>query len=335
MKLFEEWRMTIIDIHSHIYPAVYLEILEGCGHIRQDLAGSKTILESGTESGHRIKLFEEMWNIDKRLAIMDSLGVQMQILSIGNPWVSYIPKAKCKAAARRINIALSEIVKKNPRRFVAMGVIPFSSMADAVEEIDFAVEELEMRGFMIGTHSFGKAISSDEFLPCFEEAQRKDVPVFIHPLARQDVGHLYDRLTTVGLLFPNETTITAMSFMTNGVLDKFPNLKIILAHLGGNIPISIGRIERAVKTNPTRAKLTSSTQDYLKRFYLDSIAYYRPALEYATDIWGSEKVMLGSDFPWHWSTESEKIVSPITESKYDSEIKERILGENAAKLFKI
>lgn len=327
--------MKAIDIHSHIYPSAYLEALEDCGHIKHDATGSQILLETGTESGHRIRLFEEMWNIDRRLKAMDSLGVQMQILSIGNPWVSYLPQDKCKTAARKINTALSEIVKKNPKRFAAMGVIPFNSMEAAVEEIDYAIDELGIRGFMLGTHSFGKPISSDEFLPCFEEAQKKDVPIFIHPLARPDVGNMYDRLTTVGLLFPNETTISAMSFMTNGVLDKLPNLKIILAHLGGNVPISIGRIDRAVKTNPTKVKLTSSTQDYLKRFYLDSIAYYRLALEYATDIWGGEKVMLGSDFPWHWSTETEKIISPITDSKYDFETKGGILGANASKLFKI
>lgn len=293
------------------------------------------ILETGTESGHRIRLFEAMWNIDQRLKTMDLLGIDAEVLSIGNPWVSYIPKSKCREAARALNIELARISKDHSKRFSAMGVIPFSSMSDAVEEIDYAVDELGVKGFMIGTHANGMPIYSDEFLPCFEELQKKDVPVFIHPLAREDVGNTYDRLTTVGLLFPNETTITATGFMTFGLLDRFPNLKVILAHLGGNVPFSVGRIDRAVKTNPTRARLKMSTEEYLKRFYLDSVAYFGPALELAVDIWGPEKVMLGSDAPWHWSSEHERVVAPLANSKYEPRVKEFIFGENAKRIFRI
>ena len=327
--------MTRIDIHAHFYPKVYLDILESCGHLRRNGTETPYILETGAESAHRIRLFEAMWNIDQRLKTMDSLGIDVEVISIGNPWVSYIPKSKCKEAARALNIELARIAKNHPKRFSAMGVIPFSSMHDAVEEIDYSVEELGMRGFMIGTHINGIPIFSDEFLPCYEELQRKNVPVFIHPLAKEDVGNAYDRLTTVGLLFPNETTITATGFMTSGLLDKLPNLKIILAHLGGNVPFSIGRIDRAVKTNPTRATLKKSTEEYLKQFYLDTLAYFGPALELAVDIWGPGKVMLGSDAPWHWSSDYEKIVTPLEKSKYEPKVKDMIFGENAKRIFNI
>ncbi|MHB1868948.1 MAG: amidohydrolase family protein, partial [Nitrososphaerales archaeon] len=264
-----------------------------------------------------------------------SLGIDMQVLSIGNPWVSYIPKSLCKSAARALNSELAKICKEYPKRFVSMGVIPLSSIEDAIEEIDYAVDELNIRGFMIGTHANGRPLFSDDFLPFFKELEKKDVPMFVHPLAKVDVGKIYDRLTTVGILFPNETTIIATGLMTNGFLDKLPNLKIILAHLGGNVPISIGRIDRAVKTNPVKAALLRTTEEYLKRYYLDSLAYYTPALELAVDIWGPDKVMLGSDSPWHWSADSEKIVAPIAKSKYSTTVKDSILGENAIKIFNI
>ncbi|MHB8565820.1 MAG: amidohydrolase family protein [Nitrososphaerales archaeon] len=327
--------MKSIDIHAHIYPQIYFDILDSCGHIRKEENGDTFILETGTDSGHRIKPFEDMWNIEQRLKIMDSIGVDIQILSIGNPWVSYIPKTKCKDAARALNSELARISKEYPKRFFAMGVIPYSSMTDAIEEIDYAVDELGLKGFMIGTHFLGKPIFSNDFLPCYEEIQRKDVPMFIHPLAKQDASSTYDRLMTVGLLFPNETTIAATGFMISGFLDRLPNLKIILAHLGGNIPISIGRIERVVKTNPTNAPLQRATADYLKRFYLDSVIYFGPALEYAVDIWGPDKIMLGSDFPWHWSKDYEKIIAPLSNSKYSSSVKDMIYGENAMKIFKL
>lgn len=275
-----------------------------------------------------------MWNIEKRLRTMDSLGIDLQVLSIGNPLLSYVPRHKHKSAARALNTELASISRENPKRFAAMGVVPLSSMNDAVEEIDYAINELGIKGFMIGTHQEGIPMFSEEFFPCFEEIERRGTPVFMHPIAR-DVGNTTDRLITVGLLFPYETTVTATGFMTSGLMDKVPNLKLILAHLGGNIPYSVGRIDRAVKTNPTRAKLSRTTLDYLKQFYLDSVVYFGPALEFAIDVWGPNKVLLGSDFPWHWSTDYEKVLAPVEKSKYETGIKEMIYGENAISLFKI
>jgi aminocarboxymuconate-semialdehyde decarboxylase len=327
--------LTVVDIHAHVYPRKYIEILESSNYILKGTDGVQFILETGSESGHKIRLSQGMWDMDSRLKLMDSMHVDVQVLSIGNPWVSYLPKTERKSAARALNSELAKICKKYPKRFVSMGVIPIGSVEEAIEEIDYAVDELGVRGFMTGTHIDGKPLYSDEFLPFFEELEKKNVPIFIHPLAREDVGKSYDRLITIGLLFPTETTITATGLMTNGFLDKLPNLKIILAHLGGNLPISIGRIDRSVKTNPTRAPLLRTTEEYLKRFYLDSLAYYKPALELAVDCWGPQKVMLGSDCPWHWSADSSVIIEPISKSKYSTEDKDLILGENAVEIFRI
>jgi predicted TIM-barrel fold metal-dependent hydrolase len=328
--------LTVVDIHAHIYPRIYIEILETTNHILKEADGTQIILETGDKSGHKIKLSEQMWNINSRLNVMDTLGIDVQVLSIGNPWLSYLPKSKLKSSARALNSELAAICKGHSKRFVPIGVIPISSIEEAIDEIDYGIDELGMRGFMIGTHIDGKPPYSDEFVPIWEELERKNVPLFIHPLAREEVEKNYDRLVTVGILFPNETTLAAVGFMTRGLLDKLPNLKIVLAHLGGNLPISIGRIDRSVKTNPTKAPLFQKvTEEYIKKFYLDSLSYYKPALELAVDCWGPSKVMLGSDFPWHWSSDPNKIIEPISKSKYSTQDKNLILGENAVKIFKI
>jgi predicted TIM-barrel fold metal-dependent hydrolase len=327
--------LTRVDIHAHIYPKSYLHLLESCGLILNDIDGTKFILEQSSKSGHRIRVFEEMWNLEQRLKVMDKLSVNIEVLSIGNPWVSYFPKEKSKASARVLNTELSEISKRFPKRFAAMGVIPFSSVNDAIDEIEFAVDELELKGFMTGTHSEGKPIFSEEFYPIFGELERRDIPLFIHPLVRENVVQLYDRLLIVGVLFPNETSIAATGFVTHGVIDKFPNLRIILAHLGGNIPFSIGRIERAVKTNPTSSMLKKNTFEYFKQFYLDSISYFSPAIEYTCKLWGADKIMLGTDSPWHWSENYEKVIQPIEDSDCSIKDKQLILGDNAVKLFKL
>ena len=326
--------MPKIDIHAHIYPKLFIDILESFGQtIDDEKTGKRFISETGSDKGHRIQLFNEMWDMKARLKTMDKLGVDMEVLSIGNPWVSYIPKVKAVKASRELNQHLGEIVRESPARFAAIGVLPVDSPLDAIEEMHYAVNELRMRGFMIGTHVYGKPIYSKEFLPIFEEAAKLDVPVYIHPLAKVDVGVYYDRLLVTGLVFPCETTIAATGLVLSGLLDKSPNSKIVLSHLGGMIPFLLGRLERAIKTNPHENTLDKEINEYFKLFYLDSISYFTPTLEYATDIWGTNKIMMGSDYPYSWGDNYEKIVEVIGKSKYLEEEKQLIYSENAKKLF--
>ena len=329
--------MAGIDIHAHIYPNLFIDILKSCGHfVEEKETGRRFISETGSDKGHRILLSKQMSDIPTRLETMDKIGIDMEILSIGNPWISYVPSDRAVNASRQLNQYLNEIVHENPKRFAAVGVLPVTSpSSNVIEEMRYSVKELGMRGFMIGTHVFGKPIYSKEFIPIFEAAAKLGIPMYIHPLAKADVGVYYDRLIVTGLVFPAETTIAAAGLVLSGLFDRCPDSKIILSHLGGMIPFSLGRLERAMKTNPHENKLDRDVIEYFKLFYLDSISYYTPSLEYTADIWGTDKIMMGSDYPYAWGDDREKVVGVIENSKYSESEKHLMYSENAKKLFKL
>jgi aminocarboxymuconate-semialdehyde decarboxylase len=319
-------------VHTHIFPKEYLAILERFGMLNRDpRTGASIVNESGEEFGYKYEVFEGMWDIPTRTKVMDKLGVDFEVLSIGNPWLSYIPKTHSADVARTLNKGLGSLAKSNQKRFGAMGVLPVTSQK-VVEELDYAVSELEIKGFMIGTHASGRPIASEEFLQIFERAAQLQVPIYVHPLARSDISRYYDRVTATSLVFPTETAIFAKQAVKMRLLEKCPNLRIILAHLGGSVPFLLGRLDRAfASTGQTSASLS---EDF-KSFYLDSISYSRSALEYASKIWGADKIMLGTDYPHIWGDNLERTIEIISRSNLSEPEQQCIFGENATRLFKL
>lgn len=326
--------MARIDIHCHIFTKTFLDILDSFGQIYNDSRGERYIYETKSASGYKIKAFDSMWNMQTRLKVMQKLGVNMQVLSFGNPLMSYAPPKRAKKASRMLNIELSNIVRNYPKKFSGIGVLPVTSPNDAIDEIDFAIDELGLKGFMLGTHTGTYSIYDEHFMPVLERIVRRNVPIYIHPILSQDSGST-DFLTMTGLLFPNETSKVAIRIMLNGFMDRFPRAKIVLAHLGGMLPFCLGRLNRAAAKSPDGSKLRSTPEKYLQMFYLDSISYFAPAIEYAVRLWGARKIMLGSDYPYSWSDNLNKIVGVVSRSNINEKEKDLILGENATRLFSL
>ncbi len=297
--------------------------------IRDSKTGQTFVNESAGEFGYKYETHESMWDLPTRMKAMDKLGVALEILSIGNPWLSYLPGEKAPEAARVLNTELASIVKNYPKKFAAMGVLPVTS-SRVLEELDYAVNELGLRGFMVGTHVNGKPITSEEFLQIFERIAKLRVPIYVHPLARPDVFLYYDRATTASLVFPMETAIFAKEVVGKGLFDKFPNLKIVLAHLGGSVPFMLGRLDRAFSSDQ---RSPERIRESFRSFYLDSVSYFNSALEFASAIWGADKIMLGTDYPHIWGDDLERTVEVVTESKLSEEEKDLILSKNASRLF--
>ena len=311
-----------------------LDILDSCDQIIHDSkTNSQYIKEGGLEPG--IQLFSTFWDIDERLRVMANLGIDRSIISIGNPWTNNIPREKSRNASRQINMEIASIVKMHPDKFAGIGVLPVNSPMDAVEELDYAVNELRLKGIIVGSRVSKKSIAAADFIAIFEESAKLDVPVYIHPTAPENASENYDVMSVLGLIYPMETSIAATKLVLSGLFDRFPEAKIILSHLGGAIPFLLGRLDRATEGSPESPKLKKEIRHYFKRFHLDTVSYFTSALEYAIDLWGSDKIMLGSDYPYKWGENRTRILEPVEKTKYTEGAKSQILGENAARLFKL
>jgi predicted TIM-barrel fold metal-dependent hydrolase len=318
-----------VDIHCHIYPKSLLEVLESCDQVTQDTeTGTRFIKEAGLVPG--IPLSEKFWDVEERLRVMSRMGIDYSILSIGNPWLNNVPGSKSKEATRRINSEIAAIVKGHPHKFAGLGLLPVNSPAEVAEEVDYGLNELQLKGFMLGSRVSGKSIASEENIGILEECAKRNVPIYLHPTAPDRILESYSTTNVIGLVFPLETTVAAADIAVSGFLGRFPSAKIILSHLGGAIPFLLGRLDRATDgRNPAKEE----AHDYFRHFFLDTLAYYTPTLEYAVDLWGPEKVMLGSDYPYPWGDNRERIIGAVERTKYNESSKSLILGDNAVRFF--
>jgi aminocarboxymuconate-semialdehyde decarboxylase len=120
-----------------------------------------------------------------------------------------------------------------------------------------------------------------------------------------------------------------------GVLERFPNLKFIVSHLGGAIPYLAERVQNCYEAYPEcQQHIFQPAKVYLKRLYYDTVSFFEPALMCAYAFLGAGQMVLGSDYP-HVIGDIRKAISSIEALKISPEEKEKIFSENLIHLMRI
>ncbi|MFQ5902524.1 MAG: amidohydrolase family protein [Candidatus Binatia bacterium] len=322
-----------IDFHNHYYPEGYL----------QALRKADPTVEVGRDSqGRKIaRLFNAtvpMLEPAERLHEMDRIGVDVQVLSLSAPQVYFAPVQEQLELARQVNDAFAQICQEHPGRFLAFANVPLGDVDKSLKELDRAIHELKVSGVCLGSNVAGRPLDSPEFFPFFEEASRLQVPVYIHPLAPPEAETLglfqYNLLALVG--FPFETTLAATRMAYSGLLERLPNLIIILSHLGGALPFLFERIDFGYdEYSACRDNLSQPPSTYFKRFYYETaLSWGQPALQCALQPLGASQLLLGSDYPFVPPEMGARSVSAIEELGLSQSEKEAICYGNAERILK-
>jgi len=326
--------MLNIDIHNHFFPKAYLEELkEGKGYasVGMDSEGRMLIYYRGD---YNIVVGPHV-DLDKRLEAMDKYDVDMQVLTLTTPGVEREEPDRGIRLARATNDAFSEIVTKYPERFAALATLPMQDPKAAVEELERAIGELGLRGAAIFSNINNKPLDSKEFWPIYEKASKMGIPLFIHPTTPIDDRAMEDYRLVPIIGFGLDTSLAVLRLIFSGVLEKYPSLKIIAAHLGGIIPYLIGRIDTCYQAYPEcKVNIDKAPSEYLKRIWIDSICYNKEVFMCAYALLGPERILLGSDFP-HQISDIERAVKRIRDLNIPEDAKRKILGENALKLLRL
>lgn len=145
---------------------------------------------------------------------------------------------------KKINDYYADVCHKYPGRFYAYATLPYQDVDEAVKELDRAYIDLGVKGITIFSNINGKPIASPEFYPIYAKAEEHDLPIFIHPATPLTAEAMKKVKIPLGIFgFTLDTTMAVTSLIFQGVLDKFPQLKIIHAHLGGVFPYLVRRID--------------------------------------------------------------------------------------------
>lgn len=292
-----------IDLHTHILPPGWPAMQVDCGY-----DGWPTLTACDAESADIMldgRLFRRIqrncWDAERRIAECDRRGIDVQVLSTVPVMFSYWAKPQdTLRLAQYLNDHIAEVARARPDRFIGLGTVPLQSPDLAIGELERCMRDLGMRGVEIATHANGCNLDEPVMFPFFERAAQLGAAVFVHPwdmMARERMPR-YFLPWLVGM--PAETSLAICSVIFGGVLERLPSLRICFAHGGGAFPMTVGRIDHAYDARPdlTRVHLSRRPRDFVRDIYVDSLVHDAPTLRFIIDLFGADRVALGSDYPF-------------------------------------
>ncbi|MBA2933496.1 amidohydrolase [Sphingomonas sp. CGMCC 1.13654] len=322
-----------IDVHCHIFVPEVQGIVAGSAGQRSDAAA---LLRTFGERSLAVNAAQletigpKLTTVEARLADMDAMGVDMQVISVSPTQYFYTVDEPdmAEAVVSSVNDRIAETVAGHPNRLSGFGTVSLQYPDRAAAQLDHAVRRLGLCGVEISTHVDGVDISDRRFDPFWSRADELGAVVFLHPWGTT-VGDRLNRHylgNTVGQ--PMETAIALSNLIFDGTLDRHPGVKIVAAHGGGYLPLYINRSDHAFAHRPEACGCALPPSAYLRRIWFDSLVYESDHLRRLIDVAGASQVVLGTDYPFdmgHYEPAS-------LLSAFDDETVAAISGGNAAAL---
>ena len=289
-------RVLVVDVHSHV------RVPEAWELVKDRIAREG---HHGDAQQANPDSLGNILNVNKRLADLDEMGIDVQAVSI-NPFWYWADVDLARKVIQIQNEKIAALCAAHPDRFVGLGSVALQHPSLAVEQIEEGVKKLGMRGFAIGGSVNGEDLSAAKFHPVWAKAEELEALMFIHP---QVSGTPIDerRLQGNGNLdnvigHPLETTLALTHLIQDGILDLFPRLKICAAHGGGYLPSYSGRNDECLKAFPKDCRpLKKLPSEYLKQLYYDSVLFTPEDMRHLIAVVGSSQVVLGTDYPALWN----------------------------------
>jgi aminocarboxymuconate-semialdehyde decarboxylase len=333
----------IIDIHCHLYPLEYIELLEKRDVIPRVINrnGSREFLifpeEDGLNGVGGRPFGSEYYDLDQKIAFMDQTNIRTSVISLGNPWLDPFPDSAGDTAAHLINQKMSEYESETQGRITAMGVLPSSCVESAVKALNEIALTQGLHGVVTSPRIAGLLFDDPLLDPFWSELDQLGLPLFVHPengIALNDLKG-YRHTLPVGLGFPMETTIALSRLIFGGVLQKYPSLRILAAHGGGCLPFLAGRLDAAWNSDlEVKNKLHKPPSQFIQALYLDALVYIGSAFQAAYQLVGAQHLMFGTDQPFSVSDPEQNIKMLQSELGNKTEY-EAVMYKNAAAFFNL
>ncbi len=326
-----------IDVHNHFYPERFLKQLEKDGGsagvtVEKDEWDRAILVQNGTRV---VTITPPMSDINLRLKDMDEAGFDKQILTLSIPSVDIFPVEIGETLARVVNDEIAEISSDHPDRFTGFATLPFLDPDRTIKELERCIGTLGFRGACIGSNINSMNLDDSRLFPFYERMNDYAMPIHIHPRTPNDKETYKDYRLGPMIGFEVDLCIAVVRIVMGGILDKFPNLKFVVSHLGGAIPYLAERIQNCYEAYPEcQVNISGPAKDYLKRFYYDTVSFFEPALMCAYNFVGAERMILGSDYP-HVIGDIREAITSIEALKIPQTDKEKIYSGNILELMQV
>ena len=300
--------MTIsaIDVHSHFWPDGMLKAAAAgrpwYGWSALDRRGGKGVVAFGpriapfnpptADLAEPAPRSQSRWET-QRIALE-------AVLPVGFLFHYDLEGVEARDCAREINEELAELERTHPDRYRGMAFLPLQDTDAALAEVEYAVKELGLSAFAIGSSIQGRNVDDPSVLPVLEEIARADATLMIHPPYWGKVGEprypRYQFARTFGAIY--EDGVNVASIMYSGILDRFPEFKVCFPHGGGTINGLIGRLDLRYHGQGDSRFLQSAPSDYLRRLHYDCLVHDELVLRFLIERVGHKQIMTGTDYPF-------------------------------------
>ena len=332
-----EEKTMVIDMQHHYIPSEALK-----------LVGKTSEYDFTISLKRYTKANEIITNIEKHLEWMDAAGIDMAVLSTSSF------AANGDDFCRVCNDGYSQVVKQYPERFKGMiHVYPLGDRAKIQDEVKRGIEELGLWGIATVSSYHNMFIDSESMNPIFDMAVKYDTPIYVHPSIRINLwgGERYDMFTKLSREYDIAKSFVELIY---GVLPRFPDLKIIMAHLGGGLPSLKGRLlawhqnenielpeeDRRNGLAVLQAKELGLVDDFesmLKNILFDSAGFggWFPVIKSAFEALGADHICFGTDYPYELKQPQyvKRIIDGIWKFEFPQFEKEKFFSGNLLKFF--
>jgi predicted TIM-barrel fold metal-dependent hydrolase len=309
-----------IDVHHHLLPEVYLAKLAELGITKS--AGAPV---------------PQWWKPENSLAVMDQHGIAAAVLSVSNPGVYFGDAAPASKLARECNEAGARMAQDHPGRLGWFAILPMPIVEASITEAVYALEKLNANGIVILASSAGKFLGDPDFEELMAELNRRRAIVFIHPAIHPTSEGLSLKIPGFMFEFLFDTTRAVTNLVLSGVLERYHNIRWIVAHAGGTIPYIWWRIAVASSMMPSAAtNYPRGFVHYLKQLYYDTaLSASSSAISALLKLVGPSQILFGSDFPFAPEPVVDREVGDLDalDVLADEDTRRKVARENALRLF--
>jgi aminocarboxymuconate-semialdehyde decarboxylase len=318
-----------LDLHTHYYPEIFFQMLRDTPSefsFAKDPTGRTIITHRGARF---FGVTAPMSDPNKRLEDMDRVGIDVEVISLSTPNIFFADETRQPEIARTLNDAYAELIAKHPNRFKGFASIPMDAPEAAHDELHRAIDELKLNGVVLLSNIKGRALTSPAYRPFFEEANRMNLCIFLHPMLPANPEPYTEYVLGPLVGFPFDTTLAVARMCFDGMLRELPNIRWVIGHLGGAIPYLMERLDSGYRDfAECRVNIDQPPSTYLKRLYFDTVTFSSYNLRMARDLVGVDHMVMGSDYP-HLLGSIERSVSSIQELGIPEYEKEKIFSETA------
>jgi 6-methylsalicylate decarboxylase len=277
---------TIIDVHHHFYPPVFVEEL---GKANQTLAAAKD------------------WSPARSLEDMDKAGVATSIASITTPGVSFGDDALARRLARECNEYAASLASDHPGRFRNFAILPWPNADASLREIEYSLDTLKADGIGMLTNYGDKWFGDPYFAPIFEELNRRKAVVYTHPTSANCCRNALPGIPDTAIEYGTDTSRAIARTVFSGTSLRYPDIRLIFSHAGGTMPFLIERLTNLALTPQYATQLPKGFLAEASRFYYDTAQASNPAAMSALrKVVPVPQILFGTDYPFRTSIEHVK-----------------------------